>query len=146
MDEERGFNMKISEDLMKALLEQMQVIARTETIVGEEFVAGGMTIIPVSRVSLGIGVGGGGTEGVKGNGGGGGIRVEPIAFLVIREESVSLLNVGRGKGMEAVYEKIPELVDKIVEKVSGRFGKDGMKANGETQSPVDGEEKSGESK
>jgi uncharacterized spore protein YtfJ len=133
--------MDVSEDLMKVLLDQMKVIARTETIVGQEFTAGGMTIIPVSRVSLGVGVGGGGSDGLKGNGGGGGIRVEPIAFLVVREESVSLLNIGRGKGMEALYEKVPDLVDKVVEKISDRVG--GSRVGETGHGRTDGEQGAG---
>jgi uncharacterized spore protein YtfJ len=133
--------MDVSEDLMKVLLDQMKVIARTETIVGQEFTAGGMTIIPVSRVSLGVGVGGGGSDGLKANGGGGGIRVEPIAFLVVREESVSLLNIGRGRGMEALFEKVPDLVDKVVEKVSDRIG--GRRVEEPVHGRTDGEQGAG---
>ncbi|HET6370180.1 MAG TPA: spore germination protein GerW family protein [Nitrospiria bacterium] len=135
--------MNISEDLMKVLLEQMKVIAKTETIVGEAFAAGGTTIIPVSRVSLGVGVGGGGSDGMKGNGGGGGIKVEPIAFLVVRGESVSLLNVGRGKGLDFLFEKAPDLVDKLVEKVSEGIKK---RREGEEDSehPTDGRTGSGQ--
>ena len=102
--------MSIAEDLMKSLLEQLKVIATTETIVGEPFKAGEISIIPVSKVSMGIGVGGG-------------VKVEPIAFLVVKDHSVSLLNVGKGKGLDALYEKVPELIDKVVENISERIGK-----------------------
>jgi hypothetical protein len=33
------------------------------------------------------------------------------------------LNVGRGKGLDALYEKVPELIDKIVENISEKVGK-----------------------
>jgi uncharacterized spore protein YtfJ len=116
--------MNIAEDLMKSLLEQLKVIATTETIVGEPFKAGEISIIPVSRVSMGIGVGGGGqSQQGEGVGGGGGVKVEPIAFLVIKDHSVSLLNVGKGKGLDALYEKIPDLIDKVVENISEKMGK-----------------------
>lgn len=116
--------MNIAEDLMKSLLEQLKVIATTETIVGEPFKAGDISIIPVSRVSMGIGVGGGGqSQKGEGVGGGGGVKVEPIAFLVVKDHSVSLLNVGKGKGLDALYEKVPELIDKVVDNISERIGK-----------------------
>ncbi len=116
--------MTIAEDLMKSLLDQLKVIATTETIVGEPFKAGEVSIIPVSRVSLGIGVGGGGqNQKGEGVGGGGGVKVEPIAFLVVKDHSVSLLNIGKGKGLDALYEKLPELIDKIVENISEKVGK-----------------------
>lgn len=116
--------MSVAEEMMKSLLEQLKIIATTETIVGAPFLAGDISIIPVSRVSMGIGVGGGGqAPGSEGVGGGGGVKVEPIAFLVVKDHGVSLLNVGRGKGMEALYEKVPDLIEKVVERVSEKFGK-----------------------
>jgi uncharacterized spore protein YtfJ len=116
--------MSITEELMKSLLDQLKVIATTETIVGEAFQVGDVSIIPVSRISMGIGVGGGGqSQQAEGVGGGGGVKVEPIAFLVVKDHSVSLLNVGRGKGLDALYEKVPELIDKVVENISERLGK-----------------------
>lgn len=116
--------MNIAEDLMKSLLDQLKVIATTDTIVGEPFKAGEISVIPVSRVSMGIGVGGGGqSQRGEGVGGGGGVKVEPIAFLVVKDHSVSLLNIGKGKGLDALYEKVPELIDKVVENISEKMGK-----------------------
>ncbi|MGB3940082.1 MAG: spore germination protein GerW family protein [Candidatus Manganitrophaceae bacterium] len=116
--------MSNAEELMKTLLEQLKGIATTETVIGEAFQAGEVSVIPVTRISIGIGVGGGGqAEKQEGVGGGGGIKVEPIAFLVVKGENVSLLNIGRGKGLDALYEKVPELIDKVVEKLSDRIGK-----------------------
>ncbi len=128
--------MSIAEDLMKTLLEQLKAIANTETIIGDAFQAGSVSIIPVSRVSMGIGVGGGGqSQQGEGVGGGGGVKVEPIAFLVVKEHNVSLLNVGRGKGLDVLYEKVPELIDKVVEKVSQRDGKKEAEERKERSSP-----------
>ncbi|MFQ5780851.1 MAG: GerW family sporulation protein [Nitrospiria bacterium] len=116
--------MDTAEDLVKSILEQLRVIASTETIIGDPFQAGDTSIIPVSRVSMGIGVGGGGQPQLgEGSAGGGGVKVEPIAFLVVKDQGVSLLNIGRGKGIDAIYEKVPELVDKIVEGISERLRK-----------------------
>lgn len=113
-----------AEDLVKSLLDELKVIASTETIIGNPFQAGDTSIIPVSRVSMGIGVGGGGQDQQrKGVAGGGGVKVEPIAFLVVKDQGVSLLNIGRGKGLDAIYEKVPELVDKIVQEISERLRK-----------------------
>lgn len=128
--------MSIAEDLMKTLLEQLKTIANTETIIGDAFQAGNVSIIPVSRISMGIGVGGGGqAQQGEGVGGGGGVKVEPIAFLVIKDHNVSLLNVGRGKGLDALYEKIPELIDKVVEKVSQKTARPETEERVERPSP-----------
>lgn len=128
--------MSIAEELMKTLLEQLKVIANTDTIIGEAFQAGNVSIIPVSRISMGIGVGGGGqSQQGEGVGGGGGVKVEPIAFLVVKDQNVSLLNVGKGKGLDALYEKVPELIDKVVEKVSQKVGKPEAEERVERPSP-----------
>ena len=112
-------------DLIKTLLEGFKAVAKTETIVGEGIKAGEFTILPVSKISLGIGAGAGTeqikTSGGSGGAGGGGICVEPIAFLVVKEGEVSILNLRRGAAMiEAFFGKIPDMVEKAVNIVKGR--------------------------
>ncbi len=112
-------------DLIKALLDGFKAVAKTETIVGEGIKAGEFTILPVSKISLGVGAGAGSeqikTSGGSGGAGGGGICVEPIAFLVVKEGEVSILNLRRGAAMiEAFFGKIPDMVEKAVNIVKGR--------------------------
>lgn len=115
----------VSEGLIKTLLGEFKAISRTETIIGKEFQAGEYTLIPISRVSLGIAAGGA-SGGVKaestgeGGAGGGGIRIEPIAFVVIRGEEVSFHGIKKGGTIEAVLEKIPEMTEKIMKKRAER--------------------------
>jgi uncharacterized spore protein YtfJ len=112
-------------DLIKTLLEGFKAIAKTETIVGEGIKAGEFTVLPVSKISLGIGAGAG-TEQIKasggsGGGGGGGICVEPIAFLVVKDGEVSILNLRRGAAMlETFFGRIPDMVEKAVNIVKGK--------------------------
>ncbi len=112
----------VPESLIKTLLEEFRSIAKTETIVGKEFKAGEFTLIPISRVSLGIGAGGG-SGGTKveakgeGGGGGGGIRVEPIAFIAVKAGEISFHGIKKGGTIEAVFEKIPEMATKIMDKI-----------------------------
>ncbi len=113
-------------DLIKTLLEGFRAVAKTETIVGEGIKAGEFTVLPVSKVSLGIGAGAG-TEQIKssggsgGGGGGGGICVEPIAFLVVKEGEVSIINLRRMPAMiESFFGKIPDLMEKAVNIVRGK--------------------------
>jgi uncharacterized spore protein YtfJ len=112
-------------DLIKALLEGFKGVAKTETIIGEGIKAGEFTCLPVSKISLGIGARAGTqqvkTTGGSGGGGGGGICVEPIAFLVIKDGEVSILNLRRMPAMvEAFFGKIPDLVEKAVNIVKGK--------------------------
>jgi uncharacterized spore protein YtfJ len=111
----------VSESLIKTLLEEFKSISRTETIIGKEFQAGECTLIPISRVTLGIGAGGGSGDmraESKGEGGagGGGIRIEPIAFVVVRDGDVSFHGIKKGGTIESVFEKIPEMAEKIFRK------------------------------
>ena len=83
----------------------------------------GVTIIPVSKVSVGFG-GGGSDFNAKnanqampfGGGVGGGVQVTPIAFLVIRGESVRMMPVASAPNTTAdrVVEMVPDVLDRIV--------------------------------
>jgi uncharacterized spore protein YtfJ len=112
-------------DLIKTLLEGFKTVAKTETIVGEGIKAGEFTILPISKISLGIGAGAG-TEQIKASGGsggagGGGICVEPIAFLVVKEDEVSILNLRRMPAIiESFFGKVPDMVEKTFNIVRGK--------------------------
>ena len=49
--------MPLAQDILKGLIEELKTLAKTETIVGSPFSAGEFTVIPISRVSLGVGAG-----------------------------------------------------------------------------------------
>ena len=82
-----------------------------------------MTIIPVSKVSVGFG--GGGSDFVSknpnrqdnpfGGGAGGGVKVTPIAFLIVKEGSVRMLPVAAPANTTAdrLVEMVPDVLDKI---------------------------------
>jgi uncharacterized spore protein YtfJ len=109
----------IPESLIKTLLDQFSSIAKTETIIGKEFQAGDFMLIPISRVSLGIGAGGGsggtGPESKgEGGAGGGGIKIEPIAFIAIKEGEISFHGIKKGSTVETILEKVPEMAERIL--------------------------------
>jgi len=112
-------------DLIKSLLEGFKAVAKTETIVGEGIKVGEYTVLPISKVSLGIGAGAGAQQikvsGGSGGAGGGGICVEPIAFLVVREGEVSIHNLRRGAAMlETFLGRFPDMVEKAVNILKGK--------------------------
>ena len=83
----------------------------------------GITVLPISKVSIGLG-GGGSDFATKntnnqdnpfGGGIGAGIKVTPVAFLVIKEGSVRMLPVAAPANTTAdrIVELIPETLDKI---------------------------------
>lgn len=110
-------------ELMKTTMEHVRTMADANTIIGTPIHAEGVTLIPVSRMSFGVG--GGGSEFTtknvpnKENFGGGSAasaKLEPVAFLVVREDgSVKLLPVAPPPAttVDRVIETVPEVVDKV---------------------------------
>lgn len=105
----------IGEGIARTITDTLKETGKAESIIGKEFKLGNFSVVPVISVSMGFGTGGGNTSGdSKGSGGGGGgaLKVEPVAFLVANENEIKLLSVGKGKGLEAVFESMPSLIGK----------------------------------
>lgn len=109
-------------ELMKTTLESVRTMADANTIIGTPIEADGITMIPVSRMSFGVG--GGGTEfstkksAPDANFGGGSAasaKLEPVAFLVVRDGTVKLLPVAPPPAttVDRVIDTVPEVVDKV---------------------------------
>ena len=110
-------------ELMKITMENIKAMADANTIVGSPIHAEGVTLIPVSRMSFGMG--GGGTDSATkagapketfGAGSAASAKLEPVAFLVVREDgSVKLLPVAPPPAttVDRVIETVPEVVDKV---------------------------------
>ena len=93
----------------------------------------GVTIIPISKVSVGFG--GGGSDFVSknvnkqenpfGGGVGGGVNVTPVAFIIIKGDSVRMLPVAAPANTTAdrVVELVPDVLDKISNFVDTRTEK-----------------------
>jgi len=123
------------EELMREVVEQLEKLVTTKTIVGEPITVADKTVIPISKVSFGFGSAGGECkhdgEGGFGGGGGGGAKIEPIAFLVVSEDEVKLLPAtGKGIDIGKIMEAVPEVVDKL-KSMRGKKG-DGKEAETET--------------
>ncbi len=105
-------------ELMTATMTKIRDMVDVNTIVGDAITtADGTTIIPVSKLSLGFGSGGSefGAEKNFGGGSGAGIKVNPIAFLVVTEHNVRLLPVAGQP--ETALDKIVDLIPKITKQV-----------------------------
>jgi uncharacterized spore protein YtfJ len=79
-------------DVIKTALDQIKYIAKTETVIGEPITAGNVTLIPVSRISIGFAAGGSGDEKKSGSGAGtgGGVTITPVAFISIIEDKIQV--------------------------------------------------------
>ena len=103
-------------ELLGSIMGELKQISNTETIIGKPVKFGDKSVVPVSKVSVGFGVGGGEDEskgGAKfGGGGGGGARVEPVGFIIIDGDRVSFLPTSHDK-YQGLIEAIPDLVNKL---------------------------------
>ena len=95
-------------------------MADTNAIVGQPITTpDGVTLIPISRVSLGFGCGGGdyGKTQPKGFGGGSGagVNIAPVAFLVIKDGVTRVLPVAVPpvSTVDRVVEMVPDVLDRV---------------------------------
>ncbi len=108
------------QSLMDTTLQKIREMADVNTIIGDQIVsADGTVIIPVSKVSMGFASGGSdfGSKTEKtmfGGGGGAAVTINPIAFIVISNGNVKLLQIENSTtaGGKAIS-MVPELFDKV---------------------------------
>ena len=117
-------------EMMETSMDKIRQMVDSNTIVGEPITTpDGVTLIPVSRLSYGFGCGGGdyGKNGASsGAGCGAGIRVEPMAFLVVKDGVTRMLPVGTPAitTLDRVIEMVPELFDRVESFVDKKRNKD----------------------
>lgn len=105
-------------EFLQASMAKIKEMVDVNTVVGEPITtADGVTLVPVSRVSLGFGHGG--SDLVKqrngfAGGSGAGIRIEPIGFLVCKDGSVRMLNIQPPAvtTLDRVIDLVPQLLDR----------------------------------
>ena len=111
-------------DLMGSTMERLRSMVDVNTVVGEPILAGEVTIIPVSMVSVGFASGGSDfasknqrpeQDNSFGGGSGAGLKITPVGFLIVRGENVKLLPVmpPPGGAIDRAVDMVPDLVDKV---------------------------------
>ena len=111
-------------DLMSTTMQKIREMVDVNTIVGKPIVAGDVTIIPVSKVSFGFASGGSDfttknqkpeAENSFGGGSGAGVNIMPIAFLIVKGDTVRMLPIAPPPGttVDRVVEMVPEVIDKV---------------------------------
>ena len=112
------------EGLFGASFDGLKGMIDTDTVIGKPVVtADGTTIIPITRMSVGYGMGGWNYGDDKGDstakkdgitaGSGGGVTVQPVGFLVVSNGDVKVLNVNSVSGLEKICDVIPEVLKVI---------------------------------
>ena len=117
--------------MMEASMGKIREMVDSNTVVGEPITtADGVTLIPVSRLSFGFGCGGGdyGKQSDKlGAGAAAGVRVEPMAFLVVKDGVTRMLPVGTPA--ITTVDRIVEMVPQVMDRVEGFIDKKREKAD-----------------
>ena len=110
-------------NMLQDTISKIREMVDVNNVIGEPIVVGDVTIVPVSKVSVGFG--GGGSDFVSknptkqdapfGGGVGGGVKVTPICFLVVKDGTVRMMPVATPANTTAdrVVEMIPDTLDKI---------------------------------
>ena len=141
MDNQKNTQKNKLNELVDTALDNLRGLVDANTVIGTPIVtASGTTVIPVSKVSIGI-AGGGNDYSQKAEtasgkvsfsgGGGTGLTMIPLGFLVVSADgSVELLNIANptgkksaeaiakpapdlGSAIETVLDKAPEAISKI---------------------------------
>lgn len=123
-------------------MDKVRQMVDANTVVGTPIQAGdGVTIIPISKISFGFGSGGtdfatknqpADKKNAFGGGAAAGVNIDPIAFLVVRPDSVRLLPVDVPSG--GAVEKALDLMPEVFNKVSGLV--DNVKAKRAEKNPA----------
>ena len=110
------------EGLMDVTLEKIKSMVDSNTIIGNPSnMPDGTLILPVSKVSFGFATGGSDfpsktSKQLFGGGGGAGVSISPIAFLVVRGNSVRMLQLAdTSNSVDRAIGMMPEMVDKVAD-------------------------------
>ena len=105
--------------VMEASMVKIREMVDSNTIVGEPITTpDGVTLVPVSRLSFGFGCGGGDygkQTNQMGAGAGAGVRVEPMAFLVVKDGVTRMLPVAAPaiSTVDRAIELVPQVLDRV---------------------------------
>jgi uncharacterized spore protein YtfJ len=124
--------------LFEKVLDHLRTTVKTETVMGQQFQLGEYSVVPVMKASLGFGSGGGMGDSDKqgkgtGGGAGAGLNIEPVAFLVSKGDEITVMNVGKGKGIESFLDKAPEIMGKVIDMKEAFDGKKAKKEKEEAK-------------
>ncbi len=131
--------------ILESTIEKVKDLVNVSTIIGEPMkVEGGVTIIPVSKVTYGFASGGSdfpskSNQDIFGGGGGAGVTILPVAFLVI--DAYGNVDVKHITAFDNAAERIVSLVPEMFDKVSNAVNKAKMdKAINSTMTSVAADE------
>ena len=106
-------------EMMETSMSKVREMVSSDTVIGQPITTpDGVTLVPVSRLSFGFGCGGGdyGKQATQmGAGAGAGVRVEPMAFLVVKDGVTRMLPVAAPAitTVDRAIELVPQVLDRV---------------------------------
>lgn len=111
-------------NMLETTIQKIRDMVDANTVVGQPITTSdGTTILPVSKISIGLGGGGSDFASSKaqngqmpfGGGVGAGVKVTPVCFLVVKEGNVRILTIAEPANSTAdrIVEMVPETLDRI---------------------------------
>ena len=129
MFKEKGYYNKI-EEVMSSAIKNLQSIIDVDVVVGRPIIENQtMTIIPLTKVIFGYIASGGeyyselkelkkDTEYPFSGGSGGGLNLQPIGFLVVKNNCVEIIKIEEKSALEKLIEVVPEITSFIAKNFS----------------------------
>ena len=121
-------------NMLENTITRIREMLDANTVVGTPITTpDGVTIIPVSKISVGFG--GGGSDFVSkntnrhenpfGGGAGGGVKVTPICFLIVKDGNVRMMSVAAPANTTAdrIVEQVPDVLDRLAAFIDSRTEK-----------------------
>lgn len=121
-------------NMLENTIAKIREMVDVNSVIGDPITTpDGVTIIPISKVSVGFG--GGGSDFVSrnvnkhenpfGGGAGGGVKINPVAFLIVKDGNVRLmpLPAPANSTPDRIVELVPDVLDKISAFIDSRTQK-----------------------
>ncbi len=117
-------------EMMTNSMGKIRDMVDVNTVIGDPITTpDGVTLIPITKVSIGYGGGGSdfptsaasNRDNAFGGGAGAGVKITPMAFLVIRGESVRMLPVAEpaSTSVDRIIELVPDILDRVEDMLRG---------------------------
>lgn len=105
-------------EVMGISMTKMKEMVNVNTIIGDPiYTPDGITLIPVTQVSMGMGAGGADSMGknVMGAGAGGGVKMNPQGFLIIKDGMIRFVSTKApaDTSLDRLLDMIPDMFDRV---------------------------------
>ena len=110
-------------ELMESTMQNVRNILKVDTVVGDPIITpDGITLVPVSKISVGFGGGGlefgnkkGGDVRPYGGGNATGVKIDPIGFLVIKDGNIRMINImpPANTTVDRIIDLVPQVIDRV---------------------------------